>query len=117
MNYEVVINLNTKLGKELINTSDKMIYTIARTTLDLTAPIIPFNTGKLRSSSYAYGVKPIDNGYEIGSNTYYASDVWNLNADETNWTTPGTTSKWYATEWNRKRNNIVSQSISKWRLK
>lgn len=96
---------------------DLINYAIARYTLDMSASFIPFDTGKLRTSSFAYGVRSTTNGYEIGSATYYARKVWNYNQNTTHWTTPGTGSHWYAVIWNKNKENIKKRAVIKYKLK
>ena len=110
------VDLNKKTFKTLEEFPSKMLYSVARQTLDLTYPTIPLsdrkNRGRLRSSSMAYGVKqhtPLD--YSIGSETDYAKYVWNMDNEKTHWTTPGTQSKWYERVYKKKGKSILQNAI------
>lgn len=115
MNAEISINLNKETMGMLKNLPDSVIKQVARMTLDLSYNIIPLshnkNNGELRRSSMAYGVQGGNGDYTIGSITSYALYVWNKDANRTNWSTPGTTSKWYETTFKRKGKIIVATAI------
>lgn len=81
-----------KINKEI---PDKIIYGVARLTLDGVMPTIPENTGKMRRSTLSAGVKGGNGVYEIGSHTNYAKFVYTKENSRTNWTTPGTNSYWF----------------------
>lgn len=88
---EVVPNTRTMNGLKRL--PDKVIYSVARQTLDLSYPIIPRDTGRLRTSSMSGGVRGGNGDYYIGSYTSYASYVWNM--EGVHWTTSGTNNKWF----------------------
>ena len=92
---------------------DRIIYSSARQTLDITYPTIPELTGKLKQSSLARGVQGGDGVYKIGSYTDYASFVYIKNNDTTNWTTPGTNSHWFTETWQKRGKSIVQEAIRK----
>lgn len=113
MRVSVSVKVDTNTGQKLINCTDKQLYAIARKTLDMSIPTIPRDTGRMRLASSGFrgrGVVKISNGYAIGSDTYYASKVWNY-PDTTNWTTPGTNGEWYLRTWNRNRNQIIKMAL------
>lgn len=105
---------------EIEEAPDDMLYDIAKVTLDLTVPHIPLskkvNSGRLRNSSTAGGVKKDSNGYYIGSYVSYAKRVWNF-GPETNWSTPNTFGKWYEEVYTKQYNNIVKQAVERNKLK
>lgn len=108
----VSVNLNNSAMQRLKDFPDRVIKQIARQTLDQSYQTIPRDRGNLRTSSKAYGVKGGNRDYTIGSTTSYASRVWNLNPNTTNWTTPGTTSQWYINYFKRKGQSIVANAIN-----
>lgn len=102
---------------------DKMMYAIAKMTLDVSYPHIPMsrnvNSGRLRLSSLAYGVKGTNGDYSIGSGNSqvnYARYVWNMGKG-TKWSTPNTYGKWYEQVWKKQGNTIAKQCIEGNQLK
>lgn len=113
-----------KWNKENLNklkgVPDKMLYFMARKTLDMTIPYVPQDTKVMRLSTSGFrgqGVVKTPHGYEIGSDTYYASDVYLYDDSTTNWTTPGTYSHWFARTWRDKQPTIKQMAIDYYRLK
>ena len=114
---EVSVRLvpNTKTQAGLKRIPDRVMYSVARQTLDMSYPTIPRNKGKLRTSSMGGGVRGSNGNYYIGSYTGYASHVWNM-PDSTNWTTSGTNNKWYTRTLQRHGATIMNNAINKgWR--
>ena len=73
---------------------------------------IPYNKGLLLKSSSAYGVKQhTEDDFSIGSQTDYASYVWVMNNETTNWTTEGTGSEWYRRTLKEKKDLMVANAI------
>ncbi len=93
---------------------------IAMETLNRTYSSIPLaktvNSGRLRLSSVSGGVREDSKGFYIGSYTSYAKYVWNM-GENTNWSTPGTTGKWYQKVWKKEGNSILSSAIGRNKLK
>lgn len=113
---EITVNLqpNLKTMSGLKQIPDKVMYSVARQTLDLAYTTIPRDTGKLRTSSMSGGVKGSNGNYYIGSYTKYASSVWKM--ENVNWTTPGTNNKWYARTIQRHGTTIMNNAINQgWR--
>lgn len=112
---------NQKAFDAVNNFPDKVIGSIARITLDYSVPVIPKDKGNLRSSSVAYGAKKIgDAHYAIrsgGNGVDYATYVWVMDPATTNWTTPGTTSKWYVETLKKKGKSIILNSVERNKLK
>lgn len=108
-------------AKEKIEQSpDKIMYNMARITLDMSYPHIPLsnrkNSGHLRLSSINGGVREDNHGYYIGSYTNYAKYVWDMGAN-TNWSTPGTFGKWYEEVYKKNYSNISKQAVERGKLK
>jgi hypothetical protein len=112
----VDININYKTFSKIKDFPDNFLKRVARQTLDLTYSHIPLshnvNSGRLRSSSLAYGVKQKGNlDYTIGSETSYAKYVWVMNDKTTNWSTTGTGSQWYLNQFKKKGKSIVQNAL------
>lgn len=112
VSVKVVPNTKTQAGLKVI--PDRVIYSVARQTLDMSYSTIPRRKGKLRTSSMSAGVRGSNGNYYIGSYTSYASYVWNM--EGVNWTTPGTDGKWYTRTLKRHGQTITQNAINKtWR--
>ena len=112
---EIVWNKKVQKGLEIL--PDSILYAVAKQTLDFSIPIIPMSdmvnhAGTLRRSSSSAGVRKGANGYFVGSFTNYASYVWTLDDNTTNWTTPGTHSQWYARTLKEKGKVIIDNAIN-----
>ena len=117
MNYSVEVQPNKKVEQGLKKLPDETIYKMARKTLDLSQTHIPMSalprhSGTLRKSTMARGVRGSKGDYYLTSPTNYATRVWNLSDNGTNWTISGTHSKWFA--WTLKTYNkqIEDSSIN-----
>lgn len=114
-NVEVKWNEATRRFLDIVD--DKIAYDVARMTLDLTYEHIPLSTkvngGQLRLSTTAYGVRKDEKGYSLASETNYASYVYNMNNSTTNWSTPGTNSKWFEDSWKKNGNAILKQAVER----
>ncbi|MBO7712723.1 MAG: hypothetical protein J6S85_04375 [Methanobrevibacter sp.] len=109
---QVVPNQKTMNGLQRL--PDRVMYSIARQTLDMAYTTIPKDKGRLRNSSMAGGVRGSNSNYYIGSYTGYASSVWKM--ENVNWTTPGTSGKWYAKTLQRHGATIMNNAINQgWR--
>lgn len=100
---------------------DKIMYSIAKQTLDKSIPIIPMSTkiygGTLRRTTGAYGVKKGSKlGYHLCSNTDYAVYPYKMNDATTNWSTANTHSEWFDKTWNEQHETIINSSISENKL-
>lgn len=112
----VELKLNNKTLIEIEDLPDKVLYKMARKTLDYSYTIIPLSRGKktsgqLRRDTMVYGVRGSKGDYYIGSPTRYANYVWHLPEKGTNWTTDSTTSKWFNVALKRYEKVIVDSSI------
>lgn len=122
MANDVSVSVKWEPGSKmaLMSAPDKMMYAIARQTLDRTFPHIPMSRRKgvvhMRQTSMAAGVRGSNGDYYIGSYTDYAKYVWVM-PNTTNWTEPGTFGKWYQETYKKFMKNIVSISIKENELK
>lgn len=112
---------NPGAKKQIEEYPPKVMYAIASITLDRAYPTIPLrligtNAGKLRATSKAKGVRQEGNNFYIGSFTNYAARVWKL-PDSANFSTPGTSGKWYEKIWKKEGKNIASQAMGRNELK
>lgn len=118
MSYvSVELNLNKDALQRIENLPDKVLYKMARKTLDYSNRHIPMSqglktSGQLRRQSMAYGVKGTTGDYYIGSPTSYANRVWKLPDKSTNWTTQGTHSKWFLYTLKTYKKSIVDSAIN-----
>ena len=118
MSYvSVELNLNKDALQRIENLPDKVLYKMARKTLDYSNRHIPMSqglktSGQLRRQSMAYGVKGTTGDYYIGSPTSYANIVWNLPDKTTNWTTQDTHSKWFLYTLKTYKKSIVDSAIN-----
>lgn len=115
MNFSVEIQLAPNLESNLTKHCDKIIYAVAKETLNQSRTTIPMRTGALRRSSITAGVKGSNLDYYIGSYTSYASRVWNF-PDSTNWTTPGTNNRWYERVLREKGQLITKTAVERNKL-
>ena len=115
IDYNITIKLNSKLTGNMAEVCDKIIYTIASETLRESESVIPYRTGKMHDSSINAGVKGSNMNYYIGSYTGYAWKVWNY-PETTNWTTPGTNSRWYSRVWEEKGDLITRNAVGRNKL-
>lgn len=112
INVKLVPNVKTQTG--LSRVPDRVVYSAARQTLDMSYTTIPRRKGRLRNTSMGAGVRGSNSNYYIGSYTSYASSVWKM--ENVNWTTPGTNGKWYARTLQRHGTTIMRNAINQgWR--
>lgn len=72
----------------------EILKEFARSILNDSSNLIPYRTGNMWRRTMQAGVKENTDGVYIESPVWYANYVWNMGSN-TNWTTPGTTSKWF----------------------
>lgn len=115
---EVIIKWEPGALEKLTKTTpDKIMYQIARTTLDLVMPTIPERTGKMKKTSLSRGVTGSNGHYRIGSYTKYAKYVYVMDNKRTNWTTPGTNSYWFREYWLKHGKGIAAMVVEENKLK
>lgn len=100
--------------KEISNWEDKVVYGIARTTLDFTNSMrhFPYLTGELQRASMSEGVVMETKGtYHLGARgVEYAPKVWNYGKN-TNWTNKSTLPQWYKSTYNKYKDTINSIAL------
>jgi hypothetical protein len=102
-----------KITKEV---PDRIVYEVARETLDLVMPTIPENTGKMKRTTLARGVQGSNKNYKIGSYTDYAAYVYVM-PEKTQWTTPGTNAYWFNQMWQKNGKSIMNSVVERNKLK
>ena len=117
---DVKVNWYPGKKKEVLDVSDKIMYSIARQTLERTFPHIPMSRRKgvvhMRQTSMSAGVRGSDGNYYIGSYTDYAKYVW-IKPKSTNWSEPNTFGKWYEEIWKKQGKSIVDSCVGRYSLK
>ena len=122
MANDVSVSVKWEPGSKmaLMSAPDKIMYSIARQTLDRTFPHIPMSRRKgvvhMRQTSMSAGVRGSNGDYYIGSYTDYAKYVWVMPRN-TNWTEPGTFGKWYQEIYTKQKKSIVGIAIKENELK
>lgn len=112
MQVSYQIKWNNSVKNFLQRVPEEILYITAKQTLDLSVPIIPQDTGKMKKTSMGRGVRKTTGGYYIGSFTNYASSVWKMDDMTTKWTTEGTHSQWYARTLKEKGTVITNNAIN-----
>lgn len=102
--------------EQLKKWQDKVVYGIARQTLDFTNSknYFPRLSGDLQLSSMSCGVLNLGNmeyglSYDEGT-AYYTKYVWKM-GEGTNWTNPSTLPRWYANAFFRHKTEIVQLAL------
>nr|DAL31256.1 MAG TPA_asm: Minor capsid protein [Caudoviricetes sp.] len=116
MNYDVEAKWYAGAPQKIKDNPNKILYTVARQTLDITYKHIPMDTGKMRKSSMSAGVRGSKGDYYVGSYTSYAKKVWNYGLG-TNWTTPDTFGKWYKVIYDKNSTLFLDRAIERNKLK
>lgn len=109
INFEWYPGMENKILKEI---PDRIIFDLARTTLDLSFPIMPERTGKMKGTSLSRGVQGGNCVYRIGSYTDYAKYVYVM-PEQTHWTTPGTQAHWFHKTLERYGNAILQEAVER----
>lgn len=111
-------NENTK--RLLTQAPDKMMYAIARRTLDEvgSSKITPYDTGRMERSMYSSGVKKDGQGYYIGNFTDYASIVYDYGKTDWNvmWSRGTTEPQWFDYYWNLRGAGITDECVREYGL-
>lgn len=111
MDVTAQIDWNPKVKNGLGIIPDKTLYQMAKMTLDMSIPTIPKDSGTMRRTSMAGGVRGGNGDIYIGSYTDYATYVWRMT--NVNWTTPGTNGQWYARTLKQHQATIVNNAINR----
>lgn len=120
----ITLKWNSKTKKTLSILPSKIVEDIALETLNRASPTIPMSSalarnstrGRLRRETVAMGVQNNGNIYFLESPTYYSKYVYNMNNATTNWSTPGTQSKWFDMTWTKDGKSITNNAVERNRL-
>lgn len=120
----IKVNWKKETKKSLWELPKKVVEEIATDTLSKTYPVIPMssaltrnsNRGRLRRETVAKGVQSNNDIVYLESPTFYANYVWNMNNAKTNWSTPGTASKWFEKVWKTQGNSILKSAVERNKL-
>ena len=85
---------NKTTQEKLKKLPTEILREFARAILNDSSNIVPFRTGNMWRRTMQAGVKENTDSVYIESPVWYANYVWNMGVN-TNWTTPGTTSRWF----------------------
>lgn len=119
---DVKVNWNVKSQKQLKEYPNKVVYAVARLTLDFAETSIPLSnktgSGKLRQTSMNASVRGDNGNYYIGSYTSYAMAVYTMEErHKVKWSTPGTSGKWFDKTWKKHKTTILNTAIERNELK
>lgn len=121
---QIRVNWNRATQSKLKSLPKKIVEEIATDTLSKTYPMIPMSSalernatrGRLRRDTIAKGVQSNGDVVFLESPSYYANYVWNMNDSKTNWSTPGTGSKWFEKTWKKQGNSIMKSAVERNKL-
>lgn len=115
---KVEIKYNKDTLNRLNQLPDKIVYAVARQTLDRvgSSQITPYKTGNMQRSMYAHGVTKNSKGvYVIGNYTDYASKVYGY-PQSTNWTNPKSKAQWFDYFWRVYGTNVIENVVARYRI-
>ena len=116
MKVEVKYNQDTL---EMLNKlPDKIMYAVARQTLDRvgSTQITPYKTGNMQRSMYAHGVTRNSYGiYVIGDYVDYATRVYGM-PQSTNWTNPKSKAQWFDYFWRNYGTSVVENVVARYKI-
>lgn len=113
----VIIKYNKSTMKKLEELPDKVVYGVARQTLDRVGSmkITPYRTGRMERTMFSTGVRKSGNVYTIGNYTNYAQFVYNM-PQKTNWTNPNSKAKWFDYFWRTQGKNVFESTVARYKL-
>ena len=113
----IEVKWDSKTKKQLAELPDKVVYAIARATIDylIASQYTPWKSGKMERSMSAKGVQKDGSGYYIGNFTDYASAVYKK-PQSTNWSRKTTRAQWLDTLWKEKGDSITNMCIARYKL-
>jgi hypothetical protein len=114
---DVVIKINDKTMKELEAFPDKVVYAVARETLDRvgSSKITPYKTGKTEMTMFQAGVRGSNRDYSIGNFTNYASYVYAM-PQSVNWTNPLSKAQWFETFWKSSGKSVLENVVARYKI-
>lgn len=117
MKVNATFNWDKAVKKKIEQMPDRVVYGIARATLDNVGSmqVTPWKSGTMERSMYSAGVQKDGDGYYIGNFTDYASYVYKM-PQKTNWTRPSSKAQWFENVWNLKGEAITNETIARYKL-
>lgn len=117
MKVSASFNWDNTVKKKIEQMPDRIIYGIARATLDTVGSmqVTPWKSGTMERSMYSKGVQKNSDGYYIGNFTDYASYVYVM-PQKTNWSRAGSKAQWFETVWEQKGEAITNECIARYKL-
>ena len=114
MSSDVSIKFNQNTFQKLYEANDKVVYAIARQTLDMVGSMkaTAYKTGETERSMFSRGVQQDVDGYYIGNFTDYAKRVYDLN--RANWNNPNTRPQWFHSIWKEYGDMITDNCIRRY---
>lgn len=115
---KVEIKYNKSTMNKLKTLPDKMVYEIARQTLDRVGSmkITPYRTGRMERTMFSEGVKKTSSGvYIIGNYVDYAQYVY-AKPQNTNWTNPNSKAKWFDYFWKNYGKAVMGSVVERNKL-
>lgn len=112
MQVSATLKWNEKIKIKLQNAPEKIMYQIARQTLDYTGSnkVTAYKSGKTEQSMYSHGVEGnFQDGFYIGNFTDYAMYVYPKS--NVTWTNPNTQTRWFEYIWKKYGSSIVDNAI------
>lgn len=121
---KVELKWNKSVQSKLKSLPLKIVQEVAADTLGKAYPTIPMSSalernltrGRLRRETMAKGVQTKGTIVYLESPTYYANYVYNMNNNTTNWSTPGTGSKWFDNTWKKQGKQILDRAVERNKL-
>lgn len=117
MNTHLEVTWNPGAKEKLLGLPDKVLYEIARRTLDktITSGYTPWKSGTMERTMSKHGERGVvkdGKGYYIGNYTDYAMHVY-LMPENRNWTRSGSGPKWFEKVWNGNKDIIIQNAIAR----
>lgn len=113
MSVEIKYNKTTMNKLKML--PDKIVYEIARQTLDRVGSmkITPYRTGRMERTMFSEGVKKTSSGvYTIGNYIGYAQYVYAM-PQNTKWTNPNSKAKWFDYFWRTQGKNVFESVVKR----
>lgn len=114
----VEIKYNKSTMNKLKTVPDKIVYAIARQTLDRVGSmkITPYKTGRMERTMFSTGVKKTSSGvYTIGNYTSYAELVY-AKPQGTNWTNKNSKAQWFDWFWRTQGKAVFQSTVSRYKI-
>lgn len=114
----VTIKYNRATMNKLKTVPDKIVYGIARQTLDRVGSIkiTPYRTGRMERTMFQKGVvKDSSNIYTIGNYTDYAQKVY-AKPQSTNWTNPRSKAQWFDWFWRTNGKAVFESTVARYKI-